>query len=658
LSAASVLQAIAKDDLFGCLRPFKRLGRGDSPVRAIIATYALSQLAFFVGGTNAVAPYATVFNLIMFAFVNLACLVLKLAASVNFRPTFHYFKAWTAFLGVTGCFAIMVFVNMLSSLVSTAFVLVLFLYVHYTCPPKPWGDVTQSLIYHQCRKFMLRLDVRKDHVKFWRPQILLLVHDPRSSISLIRFCNALKKGGLYVIGHVIKGRFGDLLPELKRQEGAWMRLIDVLRVKAFLNLVVDEEDDRGARSIVFGAGLGGMRPNIVVMGFFDLAHRDREEQEQESETRHDCDGDGLPTDGIRLNSPISPAAYVCIIEDVLTMGKAVGIAHGFSKLPSTSFSATDQPWLPHLASAADGLLPGHHHNCNQKRYIDLWPIQIGSTASVVGNSNGGEHAAYLTNFDSYVMVLQLGTVLHLVPHWHKHYVLRVMCFVEDLRDVDEEYRRVDKLLRDLRVVVELHVHCLRGAGIFAYDNAISASSATAAAAAADASASAVADTTDSGSGFSMRVNLPMPLRYEATRKDRRRSYSSSSSSEDEDDDGDQDSLLPDTLLLRKFATVAVGESTINGGSSLFQRLRKSSADHQYNPLSRLPVNWKPRCRSDGSMVLSDFHSQPLMASTAPASASVANSTNCIDQPGNPPTAGAGAAAAAAVPEPIKGVADS
>ncbi|KAJ1933075.1 hypothetical protein GGF37_006844 [Kickxella alabastrina] len=157
----------------------------------------------------------------------------------------------------------------------------------------------------------------------------------------------------------------------------------------------------------------------------------------------------------------------------------------------------------------------------------------------------------------------------------------------------------------------------------------------------------------------MRVNLPMPLRYEATRKDRRRSSSSSSSgsssSEDEDDDGDQDSLLPDTLLLRKFATVAVGESTINGGSSLFQRLRKSSADHQhhqYNPLSRLPVNWKPRRRSDGSMVLSDFYSQALMASTTSASAPVANPTNCIDQSGNPPTS------VAAVPEPIKGVADS
>ncbi|KAJ2549920.1 hypothetical protein EV175_004259, partial [Coemansia sp. RSA 1933] len=549
LSAASVLQAIAKDDLFAVLTPLKRTGSNGTPTRAIAVTYAISQMAFFVGDTNAVAPFTTMFNLIMFGFVNLACLVLKLAASVNFRPTFHYFRAWTAALGAISCFAVMLFVDALSALASTAVVVVLFLYVHYTCPPKPWGDVTQSLIYHQCRKFMLRLDVRKDHVKFWRPQILLLVHNPRTSLHLVRFCNALKKGGLYVVGHVIKGDFRQMMWELRRQESAWLRLIDVLGVKAFLNIAVDTSDDAGARSIVFGAGLGGMRPNIVVMGFYNLHANPPPPLPSDPLA-------ALPTDAIQLNTPISPVAYLRIIEDVLAMGKALGIAYGFSRLDQTMvapLSAGGEASVHEsFASIAAhlGLKPtGTLERGRTQQCIDLWPIQIGSATTAI--SADGKHA-YLTNFDSYVMVLQLGTVLHLVPYWNKHYRLRVMCFVEDQRDVDEEYRRVAKLLRDLRVNAELHVHYMRNAGLDTYDRAAEESP-TDGSVQHDAGlvpeqqdVSLVVPNTPpmplppnsrqrqssqqqqqqqsdasplTPSGFSMRVNLPMPLRYEATRLD-------------------------------------------------------------------------------------------------------------------------------------------
>ncbi|CAI5030863.1 CPS_HP_G0102200.mRNA.1.CDS.1 [Saccharomyces cerevisiae] len=140
----------------------------------------------------------------------------------NFRPSFKYFNRYTTAIGALLSVVAMLIVDGISASVLFLAMILLFLFIHYFSPPKSWGDVSQSLIYHQVRKYLLRL--RQDNIKYWRPQILLFVDNPRTSWNLIRFCNHLKKGGLYILGHVaVTADFPKQLNELKTQQKAWMK---------------------------------------------------------------------------------------------------------------------------------------------------------------------------------------------------------------------------------------------------------------------------------------------------------------------------------------------------------------------------------------------------------------------------------------------------
>lgn len=50
---------------------------------------------------------------------------------------------------------------------------------------------------------------------------------------------------------------------------AWLRFVDIGRIKAFVEFTIAKNERIGAQNLLIGSGLGGLKPNIVVMGFHD-----------------------------------------------------------------------------------------------------------------------------------------------------------------------------------------------------------------------------------------------------------------------------------------------------------------------------------------------------------------------------------------------------
>ncbi|XP_028275359.1 solute carrier family 12 member 9 [Parambassis ranga] len=445
IGASRILYALARDDLFGkVFSPAKKTSQGGNPWVSVLISWFLVQLVLFSGKLNTIASIVTIFFLLVYAAVDLACLALEWASAPNFRPTFRYFTWHTCVLGIIGCAVMMFLINAIYASASIAFMLLLLLLIHYLSPTSSWGYISQALIFHQVRKYLLMLDVRKDHVKFWRPQILLMVSNPRSCVGLITFINDIKKSGLYVLGHVQLGDLNTLPSDpLQSQYDSWLSLVDHLNIKAFVNLTLADSVRHGIQHLLFISGLGGMRPNTLVLGFYDdCPPKDKlidpslspsqptdplgplQELEHEplfhfSSLRGSSD---RPDRGEFGNGKtVGPQEYVAIIADAMKMLKNVVLARYFNNFDRAQA----------LSSPRKGAV-----------YVDVWPVNLLRPDS----------CSYVDTCS--LFLLQLACILNMVRAWRKA-KLRIFLCVEEGRSVRGSEEKLGQLLKELRIKAQI-----------------------------------------------------------------------------------------------------------------------------------------------------------------------------------------------------------
>ncbi|XP_063225978.1 solute carrier family 12 member 4 isoform X2 [Bacillus rossius redtenbacheri] len=270
--APRLLQAIAKDGIVPFLAPFAVSSSRGEPTRALVLTVLICQCGILLGNVDYLAPLLSMFFLMCYGFVNLACAVQTLLRTPNWRPRFKYYHWSLSFLGLALCISVMFMTSWYYALLAMGLAGLIYKYIEYRGAEKEWGDGIRGLALSAARFSLLRLEEGPPHTKNWRPQILILAKLTPDLLpkhrKLFAFASQLKAGkGLTVCVSVLQGDYTRSSGEALAAKQSLRRTMEEEKVKGFVDVLVARDIADGLSHLIQTTGLGGMKPNTVILGW-------------------------------------------------------------------------------------------------------------------------------------------------------------------------------------------------------------------------------------------------------------------------------------------------------------------------------------------------------------------------------------------------------
>ncbi|XP_053902366.1 solute carrier family 12 member 5 isoform X1 [Malaclemys terrapin pileata] len=270
--APRLLQAISRDGIVPFLRVFGHGKANGEPTWALLLTACICEIGILIASLDEVAPILSMFFLMCYMFVNLACAVQTLLRTPNWRPRFRYYHWTLSFLGMSLCLALMFICSWYYALVAMLIAGLIYKYIEYRGAEKEWGDGIRGLSLSAARYALLRLEEGPPHTKNWRPQLLVLVRvDQEQNVvhpQLLSLTSQLKAGkGLTIVGSVLEGTFLDNHLQAQRAEESLRRLMEAEKVKGFCQVVISSNLRDGVSHLIQSSGLGGLQHNTVLVGW-------------------------------------------------------------------------------------------------------------------------------------------------------------------------------------------------------------------------------------------------------------------------------------------------------------------------------------------------------------------------------------------------------
>ncbi|CAL8311260.1 unnamed protein product [Merluccius merluccius] len=270
--APRLLQAIARDGIVPFLAVFGHGKANGEPTWALLLTAGICEIGILIASLDAVAPILSMFFLMCYLFVNLACAVQTLLRTPNWRPRFKYYHWALSFLGMSLCLSLMFISSWYYAIVAMVIAGCIYKYIEYRGAEKEWGDGIRGLSLNAARYALIRLEEAPPHTKNWRPQMLVLLNvDTDLAVKhprLLSLTTQLKAGkGLTIVGNVLEGTYLTKDTEAKRAEQNIKASMAAERTKGFCHVVVSSNLRDGFSHLIQSAGLGGMKHNTVLMAW-------------------------------------------------------------------------------------------------------------------------------------------------------------------------------------------------------------------------------------------------------------------------------------------------------------------------------------------------------------------------------------------------------
>ena len=296
VGAPRILQSVAADKIF----PWKTLnffakgsGAGNEPLRGYVLSFFVGLGCCLIGQLDVIAPIISNFFMISYAATNYACFAASMSQSPGWRPSFKYYNKWLSLFGAILCVVTMFLMDWANSLVSGGVGICIFVYLQNLDPETHWGPAGEARTYVAALRGMEKLQaIRRDHVKTYRPQFLIMCGSPANErISLVKFATMMKMGhGVNIYGSVLiqnrPNAESDGVQERRKKQRQNMKDVEKARKdmysffyenagvwgkeannRAFCDVVGAKTLHEGFITLLELGGLGRLKPNLVLFGY-------------------------------------------------------------------------------------------------------------------------------------------------------------------------------------------------------------------------------------------------------------------------------------------------------------------------------------------------------------------------------------------------------